>query len=511
MATSIIGLGGLNTSGGTDKLIAGFSTDLVDVDAGTGFGLNLTSTNNVEFASFLDSLFFQNFNHTPLTYDGTSWTNLHVKKTPVAKFIKQFGERMFLGHIKINSTTYASRVWFSDLPTTDDAGNLTIQWGFQEGTNGSITANTNRFRAADAGFKTYGIKVGDPLTIESGANAGEYTVARISDDQMIEIVETFTTTQSSITYWVGSNWFDVRTNNSDTVQGLSEVSGQFLIYKLDTLHRFNGATLSTVRGPGTSSGRSIVYLPERDINIYFHGSNKERTGFYLTDARESINISRAIQPFIDGISASNFPLVVGWREGDVYRAFVGNVSNINSANDSYNISFTNVVLSYSVPDNRWSIDPISDVIKATATLRESNERNIFIGNDSSEVFKTPSGFSFDGDPIPFAYETRVIYPRGNEIINFFTRIKVVARDAGRVKVMYKLWDGPFDVDQTWHGLDNLNKDTVEMTIPQNHNRGAGIQFRFEEFGTKEPVPVIEKISIYSTADTKDTPEIKELS
>ena len=506
---NIKGIGGLNTSSGTDKLIAGFTNDLIDVDAGTGFGLNLTSTNNCEFESFLDSLFFQNFNHTPLTYNGSVWTNEHVKHTPLAKYLKEFRERMYVAGIKINSTTYASRVWYSDLPTIDSAGNYTIQWGFQSGANGSVTANTNRFRAANAGFKTYGIRVGDPLTIESGANAGVYTVSRISDDQMVEVLEDFTTTQGSITYWVGSNWFDVRTDNSDIIQGISENSSNLLLFKTDTLHRYNLTNLKTVRGPGTSSGRSIVYFPEKNINIYFHGSIKDRTGFYLYDGSNAVNISRAIQPFIDGISASNYNVVIGWAEGDVYRAYVGNLSNENSANEAYNISESKVVLSYSIPDNKWSIDPITDTIKCAGTMREDNQLKVFIGNDSSEVFVTPSGYSFDDDPIRFAYETGVIYPRGSEVMNFFTRAKVIARDAGRVSVSYKLWGKPFDVDQTWTGLRDLKTDMSELTIPGHHARASGIQFRFEEYGTKEPVPTIEKITVFSTPDTLDTPEKKD--
>lgn len=507
----IKGLGGLNTSLGTNKLIAAYGNDLIDVDTGSGYGVNLTSTNDVNFESYLDSLFFQNFADRPKSFNGTSWTTKHLNHVPLAKYIKLFNERLYLGYIKINSTTYASRVWYSNLPVVDNAGNFTIQWGFQSGTNGSVVANTNRFRAAFAGFQTYGLKVGDPLIVESGANAGQYRIARISDDQMVEIVGTFKTTQSNITYWAGSNWFDVRTNNSDVVTSLSENSNNLLIFKNDTLHRYNLTSLKTVRGLGTTSNRSVVFFPGRDINIYFHGSTADKTGFYMDNGRESLNISRKIQPFMDAISSSNYNSVVAWNEGDTYRAFVGNISNQNSSNDSYNISDSNVVYSYSIVDNSWKIDPIADVITASCHFRESNVLKVFLGNDSGEVFLTPSGYSFDGDPIRFNYQTRTLYPRGSEVVNIFTRIKVVARDASRVSVYYKLWGTPFDIDQTWTGLGNLTKDTTEFQIPSRHNKGCGIQLAFMEMGTKEPVQVIEKISIYSVGDSVDTPENRELT
>ncbi|KKK98855.1 hypothetical protein LCGC14_2638570, partial [marine sediment metagenome] len=312
--------------------------------------------------------------------------------------------------------------------------------------------------------------------------------------------------QSNITYWVGSNWFDVKTDNSDVLQGMSENSSNLLLFKTDTLHRFNKSTLKQVRGPGTSSKRSIVYFPQKDINIYFHGSVRDKTGFYLYDGRDAINISRAIQPFIDAILASNYPLVVAWPEGDVFRAYVGNISNQNSSNEAYNILDTNVVFSYSITDNKWSIDPIADAIKCAGTMRESNQPKLFLGNDSGEVFVTPSGYSFDGDPIRFVYETKVIYPRSSEVINFFTRLKIIARDAARVTVSYKLWGTPFDVDQTWTGLADLKRDMSDIEIPLGKSRGAGIQLRFEEYSAKEPVPTIEKITVFSTPDTLETPE-----
>jgi len=508
----ILGINGIASSAGNNKLLAGYGNDIVNVDTGLGYGLNLTSSNNIEFANFLDSMFMQNFDHTPLTFnpDTNTWSKLHVRHTPKSKFIFPWNEQMYLGHIKINSTTYASRVWHSNFPGTDNKGNQTIQWGFQSGTNGSVTKNTNRFRSANSGFKTYGITVGDTLVIESGANAGQYVVSRISDDQMIEVLGQFTSDQSSITFWVGSNWFDVRTNNSDTIQGFSENSNNLLIFKTDTLYRYNRSALKTMRGPGTSSNRSIVYFPNRDVNIYFHGSSKDRTGFYLFSGTQSTNISRAIQPFIDAIDSSNYSLIVGWAEGEVFRAYVGNLTNQNSANDAYNISDVKVVMSYSIPDNKWSIDPITDVIKAAGTLRESGQLKTFLGNDSAEVFLTPSGYSFDGDPIKFAYETKVIYPRGNEVVNVFSRLKIVARDAGRVSVSYKLWGTPFDVDQIWNGLGDLKRDVTELDIPLRHSRACGIQLRFQEYGTKEPVPTIEKISIYSVPETLETPEKKNI-
>lgn len=506
---NVLGLGGLTTSSGTEKLIAAYGNDFINVDTGAGFGINLTSTNDVNFSSFLDRLFFQNFNDTPKTFDGTSWTNLHVKKTPVAKYIKQFGTRMYLGHVKINSTTYASRVIYSDLPSIDGDGNQTIQWGIDYGTDGSVTANTNRFTSATAGFKTYGIKVGDKLVIESGANAGEYTVSKVVHDTRIDVLETFTTTQNSITFWVGSNWFDVRTNNSDVITWIEENNDRFLMFKNDSLHRYDGSSLRTIKGvPGTTSGRSVVNIG--GATIYFHGSTRDKTGFYLYDGVTSRKISNKIQPFIEAISSANYASVVAWSEGNVYRAYVGTLTNKNSSNDAYNISQSNSIITYSVSDNTFSIDTSADAIKCAAYFRESAQTKTFLGDDGGQVFQANSGYSFNTVEIPFAAETKVIYPRGSEIMNVFTRLEIVARDASRVTVSYKLWDTPYEVDQEWRELGNLSRDLTEFNLPADRGRAKGIQLRFDEMSSKEPSPVIEKITLYSFAESLQNPEISRL-
>lgn len=503
----IYGIQGLNTSSGTNVLVAAYGNDLVNVTTGLGYSQNLTSTNDVEFESFLDCLFFQNYVDAPRTFNGTVWSNQHVKMTPIAKFQKMFKNKMYLGYIKINGTGFPSRVWASDLPAYDKTGVNTIQWGFMQGTNGVIRANSTEFRASGAGFKTYNIKVGDTLVIASGANAGQHTVAKIGGDQVLDVLVPFKTAQTSITYWVGSNWFDVDTNNSDTITWLSENSDKLLIFKQETLHRYDGSSLRPVRGPGTNSGRSVIHDQKKDINIYFHGSSRDATGFYLYDGTNSINISRAIQPYIDSILPAYYDDIVAWQEGDTYRAYVSDISSTTSYNSAYNIAKNKSVFSYSIPDNKWTIDSISDVITAAGKYRENNKDVYFMGTSDGEAIESNAGYTFDSQPIHMVYETGPIYPISSSIRSVFTRIEVVSRDAAGVQVAYKLWDNPYDVDNEWHGLGSLNLDFTELLINRSHSGAKGIQLRFAESSTVEPSPTIEKVTIYYYPDRETNPEV----
>jgi len=494
-----LGIRGYNKSDGSRKLIAAYGNDLLDVDTNLGYSLNLTSTNKVEFEVFLDDLFFQNYNHTPLTFDGSVWTNKHVTRTPLAKFMKVYGARMYLGYLNVNGAVYPSRVWYSDLPKND-----TITWGLSYGSDGTNTANNNVFTSEQGGFLAYNIKVGDPLFITSGANKGQYTVSEVETDNLLRVEETIVNQSSGQSYWVGGNFFDVRTDDNDEITWLGENNDRLMVFKRNSLHRYDGSSLRTVKGvPGTTSGRSVVNLGA--YTLYFHGSTTDKTGFYIYDGTTSTKISNPIQPFIDGIDQSNYPLIVSWTEGNIARAFVGDLTNTNEG-----ISITNCVISYDSTNNSWSTDPIGDIVRCATSFRDPEEVKILIGNNMGQVLETPSGYSFNGDPIAWVWETQPIYPRGAGIMNIMTKVTVIGRDANGTNISYKLWDNPYKIDDKWTPLGDLEYDRTDFIMPYRHNNACGISFRGEEISDKEPTPHIETIIVTSYAQRSVTPEVKQI-
>ena len=162
-------------------MLAGYGQDIVNVATGSGYGLNLNTSNDVEFEKFLDRTFFQNFAQIPKTYRTSTnvWTNEHVGRTPRSKYIKKFKSRLYLGYCGFvspqsildadgNDVIYPSRVFYSDLFS---GPNLT--WGIEWGRNGLVQSGTNVFYLQTQGlnyflnqdFMVRNIKVGDPLTI----------------------------------------------------------------------------------------------------------------------------------------------------------------------------------------------------------------------------------------------------------------------------------------------------------------------------------------------------------
>jgi len=481
---SVLGLKGFVKSAGAATLIAAYENDFVNLATGTGYSQNIDTTKDVEFEVFLDSLFWQNYTDTPTSFDGTNWTRTHCAKLPLSKYIKVYQDRLYLAYVKIGSDEFPSRIWYSDLPK-----NNTIQWGYEQGTNLATTAGNPLVRSANAGFDAFNIKVGDPFFITSGSDAGEFVVEKVNADQQITLTASPKNTAASISFWVGGNYLDVRRDDNDYITGLGENDDKLLIFKQDSLHRYDGTTLRRVKGAlGTTSNRSIVNV--KDMTIYFHGSFGTQTGFYMYDGISSKKISSAIENHIAGINIGKYTSVVAWAEGELYRAYVGDIDN-----DNYGISLDKVVLTYNTSLNTWSVDPIADGITARTTFRQAGEENIYLGTNDDEILKTPDGNDFNDSDIPWVIETRTYYPSSPEFLNTFKRIQVYSKDAGGVQVLYKLVNMPWDSDENWQGLGDIEADRTELPLPAIHNKASGIKFRFQGTDQQESTAVIKKLSI----------------
>ena len=492
----ISGLIGYNgASGSVNKLLAIYGNDIVDVSTGTGYSQNLTADTDGEFDVFLDSVFFTNGTDQPRTFNGTVWSQRHIATCPVNILFRDYLAKMYALAPTINGTKYYSRFLESDLPK-----NNTIEWGIVYGTNLAQTQGSKEVTSTTAGFKAHGINVGDKFIIENGVNAGEYIVEGGISDYRLSLTTVMNFTASNSTFWCGDNYIDVLTDDGDILKWAEVINNRLLLFKQNSLHSYNRTSLSEIRGVGTSSGRSVVPFKDKGLIIYWHGSNKDRTGFYMTDSATSKRISNPIQDYIDGIASANYDNVVAWREGNIYRAYVGDITN--SGRD---ISITNAVLELDLDNNIWSPGSIGDVVKCATLFRESNVENTFIGNDSAQVLQTPSGNSDDGSAVPWYMETRTVYPSGSEILNTFNKIQVISRDASGVQVRYKLINSPFTSDENWQGLGEIKYDKTELFIPHGHNKSCGIKYRLEKNDTVEPTQLVEKISTFYESEETINP------
>lgn len=511
---NINGLIGYNKSGAAiNKLLAAYGNDVVDLSSGLGYSLNLNSANNVEFELFLDRVFFENYSETPKTFDGTAWTTQYASKMMLAKYIKLFRSkaRLLLGNCAFpsiqapqdasgNAITFPSRVFLSDLFF---GNNLT--WGIEWGRNGSVIGGTNIFQLDQASapliqdFVAANIKVGDPLFITNGnaqLTAAPYFVTSIENPYRLRVSTTFPVTATNLHFWVGSNWFDVATDNGDQITGFSDNSDRILVSKLLSLSFYTGSQLRQIKDAvGTSSQRSMIN--KNGYTYYFHGSQLRKIGIYRSDGVSSVKVSRAIDPYIRGMSSTNFPLVVAWEEGDDLRFFLGDVTNTVTGE-----VVSKAVATLNTTTNAWDVSPISDTPVAVTKYRVSGVEASYLGTDSARVLQMGIGNDFNGQPIRFRVETKVYYPQGTDILNYQKRVQIIGRKLTGIKVGYKLWDTPELVDDEFKGIGELKGDKTELPIPDSHNFSSGIQLLFEEQGILKNDAYIEKITFFYIPVTK---------
>ena len=341
-------------------------------------------------------------------------------------------------------------------------------------------------------FITNGIKVGDPLTITAGDNKKEYTVANVSTETGLVLTEEIVNGGSSQSFWVGNNAVDVQNNDGDVITGLGENSNRLLIFKRRSLFRWNGTSEpEKVKGaPGTTSQRSVVTMKRLPITIYFSVVDGQ-AGLYAYDGRSTVLISRKIQDYVDGISASNYPNTVAWQTGDLYKCYVGTMTNTDK-----DISITNAVIVYDVSANTLWFESLGDVLKDTTTFVESDADNLYASNDGTQIFQLDSGNTDDGVNFSWYVETGPLYTvSGAEINKEYQGLEIFVERGFGVSVQYKIvGDENGNDDKQWRSIGQITNNLTTLKIPELP-RGRGIRLRFYREPIVEEV-VLEKVTTY---------------
>ena len=480
---------GFNKADGTSQILAGWAGNIHRFNSSTSLWIGLSQITSVtavaRMRTFLNSGFWVNGTNNNKRWDGTVWTDeIARKKAPLSKYIHidPSGSQLFLANLSYQGQTFESRVWKSDLPKNND-----ITYGLEYGANLSQTASSPTVTSSTAFFRLRNIKVGDPFIILSGSNAGEYKVSTIDSETQITLTQNLNVTATGSTFWVGGNWFDVVTNNNDVVTGLGDNSSQVLIFKNESLHTYNGNSSRRIKGvPGTHSQESVVNIKE--YTYYFH-----RTGIWRTNGVTAELISRPIQDYIDGIASSYFASTVAEKVGEIYRIFVGNVTN-----SSENIDLDNVILDFDTITETWSPGMLPVKVTATTSFLDANTETNYVGTDANTVYQDNIGTSDAGTAIPWMMDTGWHFPGGGEIETEITRIQIHNKAGRGIPVQYKLYGTPFDIDKQWKGLDDLSDEITEIDLRNRRDKdniARGVALLLQDSSTIS-TPMIERIDIF---------------
>lgn len=494
---TILGCGSLNTSGGTNKLLAFSGTDAYVWNSGTGAwdaqSRSYTAAQSFEVERFLDMLFVVNgLTDAPESYTGSAWsTTTNVTDMPKAKYIKEYNQRLYLFNINIPvGGSFASRVWFSDL-----IKNGTIKWGFESGTDLATTASSAVVTSAGALFTTRNIKVGDPFYIVEGSDIGEYEVRSVDSATQITLTTALTATASNIDFWCGGNWFDVARDNSDVGMGLGKNSDRILLFKRNSMYKFQKTpdestdTLIEIRGvPGTVSQRSVVNI--RDWTFYWADS-----GLWRYNGSTSQLMSNPLQEVVDGIAAASLNAIVGWSVDDrLVKFFLGDITNAETG-----LTVSKCVYVYDPFSNAQWIEEYDDTIKCTTKWVEDSVTKNFIFSSGGLALLSESGLDFNTVDFPMEVETNFIFPISPEVSVDFTRFRVYTRHGEDIDVQYKLayYDGRVDEDWRKLGVSYKTQHEQELIPDLATNKASGFALKMRD-SSQDTRPIIKRLVAYYT-------------
>lgn len=294
------------------------------------------------------------------------------------------------------------------------------------------------------------------------------------------------------------NYFDVATDDGDVIMGLEVNANRLLIFKQNSLYRYDTNTLYQVPGcPGTSSQRSVR-------NIQGHTLYLHNTGVWDYDGSTSTLISRKIKDLIDGISTKSLLSANGWVRGDHYYLFVGDIYNpktgltINKCLIDYDIAKQGFVWrSLSDSPLVWMDypDDTSNVTYNSASITYNNsntmynavqsaEQRVYFGTSIGDVMQFDTGRTYNGVNIPFSVETKDYYLGYPSFWKLLQKVYFFSDYAGKGFVVQAKLD-----DKDWITLGRINSTSNCLIFPSGsicqrvkfrfHESGKGDRFSFE--------------------------------
>ena len=300
-------------------------------------------------------------------------------------------------------------------------------------------------------------------------------------------------TPMTITWNDAENYFDVDPDDGDVIKGLSANANRLLIFKENSLYRYDTNTLYKVPGcPGTVANRSIQEV--QGWTFYFHSS-----GIWGYDGTTSQLISRKIIDLIEGISTKNFDDVCAWSNSDHYYLFVGNV-----VNTSKDIEIDNCLIDYDVAKNSFSWRSLSKAPTVFTTYRDdrsnityndatvtyndadvayngliSSENRMYFGDTTGHVYHFNVDNQADGSDIQFTMETKDYYLGNPSIYKLLKKLAVFCDGGRHVTIQYKL------DDDNWKTLGRLKESVTILEFP-TATRCRKVKFRVLESSGGDP-------------------------
>lgn len=176
--------------------------------------------------------------------------------------------------------------------------------------------------------------------------------------------------------------------------GMAKISGLLLIFKERAMYTFNGSSIQAdILVPvGSSSAYSII---TGDQYVAFF--NPE--GIWITNGSYPKRISQAVQPYIDGMSASFYGSVNGFSDGRHFFFFIGD-STVDGT------TYSNVMLRWSIFTQEWAVYSWAHSLRQCIRYIDSSTVRFMGGDSTARVLELFNGNTDNGTAIPYELITQ---------------------------------------------------------------------------------------------------------
>jgi|GEM_PF-3474113 len=227
----------------------------------------------------------------------------------------------------------------------------------------------------------------------------------------------------SITWDINNSWVDVNPDDGDEITGLENNGNRLLIFKNRALYRWAFGQVEPDRliGVGTSSQESIK--TNLDVGITFFANPN---GVYAYAGGRPKLLSRKIQDIIDAVG--NWSDVFAEIDEDHYYLSVGDIVLEGRPHN-------NVVLSYHISIDAWSMYTFATPVKFMARLIESAPIEfIAFGSTDGRTYELFNGTSDNGSVIACEFRSKeylLSFPNMIEI----SRVDTFAQNRGTTQIL----------------------------------------------------------------------------
>ncbi len=298
------------------------------------------------------------------------------------------------------------------------------------------------------------------------------------------------------------NWFDVQPKDGDKIKAFAKNSGRLLIFKENTLWRYDTNSLTQISGaPGTNNCRTVKEIATFGVTVYFH-----KSGIYLINGTEVTLLSRKIQPIIDGVSSINLDKLCAYTSGDYYCIYLGDISNtyenltINNCAVIFDIARSRIVSVESLAHNptmyaSYRDDRSEMTYESADDYYESSEDtynglvtasdSIYFGADNGRVYQIGNTqATHSGTTISATFQTHNYYPAGIHARTQFKALKFYIQQCKRIRLYYSIDDAP------WRPMGKVqtNDHEIYYEFPEQVH-GNRIKFK----GVENSVGVYSKV------------------